>query len=434
MTTTLARLLDGRMPDPDGPGMLSVPIRHVVIAPTLAGGEADLVGRLGFGRRIGIVSDVRTRAVLAERIETALSPHHDLRMIVIEGEPHPDQDTVARVMAWVQGCDALIAVGSGTINDITKYAAFQAEMPFAVFGTAPSMNGYTSVSAAITVGGHKKSLPARTPIGVFLDLGVLARAPERLVRAGFGDSICRATAQVDWLMAHRLRGEPYRTAPYALLAEDEAGLIANPAALLTGDLVAMERLARTLILSGLGMTICGNSKPASQGEHLLSHYVEMMAMPDLPHALHGEQIAVTTLAMARLQARMINGPAPVLTATRPNALSLEAHFGSSIGASCWADFAGKRLNEAEAFEMTTRMRGLWPDLTSELRDCGRPAAEIEAALLALGAPTHPRDLGWPNGLTRDAMVHAREIRDRYTFLDLGGDAGLLDEQANAWVR
>ena len=65
--------------------------------------------------------------------------------------------------------DALIAVGSGTINDLCKYASALDRKPYVVFGTAPSMNGYTSVNAAITVGGLKKSLTAQAPAGAFLD-------------------------------------------------------------------------------------------------------------------------------------------------------------------------------------------------------------------------------------------------------------------------
>ena len=104
----------------------------------------------------------------------------------------------------------LIAVGSGTINDLCKYASALDGKPYAVFATAPSMNGYTSVNAAITVEGHKKSLPAQAAAGVFFDLEVLAAAPVRLIRAGLGDSVCRCTAQADWLLAHLLLGRPYR--------------------------------------------------------------------------------------------------------------------------------------------------------------------------------------------------------------------------------
>ena len=105
------------------------------------------------------------------------------------------------------------------------------------------MNGYTSVNAAITEHGHKKSLAAHAPQGAFFDLSVLAAAPPvRLIRSGLGDSLCRATSQADWLLAHLLFGKPYRELPYALLAADEPLLFENAADLVSGSIEVMENL------------------------------------------------------------------------------------------------------------------------------------------------------------------------------------------------
>src|SRR6202008_4909969 len=111
----------------------------------------------------------------------------------------------ARLRTATAGADALIAVGSGTINDLCKFVAARDGKPYAVFGTAPSMNGYTSANAAIIVAGLKASLPTRPPVGVFLALSVLAAAPARMIRSGLGDCLCRPTAQADWLLSHALR-------------------------------------------------------------------------------------------------------------------------------------------------------------------------------------------------------------------------------------
>src|SRR5207344_1377268 len=101
--------------------------------------------------------------------------------LMLEREPHADVETVAALRRACASADALVAVGSGTINDLCKCAAARDGKPYVVFATAPSMNGYTSMNAAITVDGHKKSLPAAAPLGVFIDLEVLAAAPARLI-------------------------------------------------------------------------------------------------------------------------------------------------------------------------------------------------------------------------------------------------------------
>ena len=336
---------------------------------------------------------------------------------------------MAAIRARTKDADALVAVGSGTINDLCKYAAFQDAKPYAVFGTAPSMNGYTSMSAAITEQGHKKSLPARPPQGVFLDLGVLAAAPVRMIRSGLGDSACRPTAQADWLLAHLLFGQAYREAPFFLLREDEDALLAKAAGLMAGDLSAMEILARTLVLSGLGMTLCGGSYPASQGEHLISHYIDMRGDPAWPASFHGEHIAVTTLTMARIQEAMLEGPAPSIAPGRIGPADFERHYGAALGASCWSVFAKKSLNPDAAAALQGRLARDWPEIRRRVGAVLRPSAEIEGALLKAGAPTRPADIHVPEGFYREAVVHAREIRDRYGFLDLAADSGQLQALA-----
>src|SRR5581483_253051 len=228
---TLRALLAGRCPDPDGPGMLAVPTRSVVIAPGLARDAGSLVGALGLGRRLAVVSDAITHEVLGAAIARAVASIAEVILAVLPAGVHGDAAAVEDVRGATRRADGLIAVGSGTLNDLCKYAAALDRKPYAVFGTAPSMNGYTSVSAAITMDGLKRSLPAVAACGVFLDVDVLARAPLRLIRAGLGDSLCRPTAQADWLLAHLLHDHPYREAPFALLAGEEDALLEAPGAL-----------------------------------------------------------------------------------------------------------------------------------------------------------------------------------------------------------
>lgn len=423
---TIRRLIEGTLADPDGGPDLSVPVRAVVIADTLAGDERDLVASLDLGARLALVSDANTHEVLGARIAKALSGLASLDSLVLPGRPRADAATAERIRRASAQADALIAVGSGTINDLCKHAAALDDKPYAVFGTAPSMNGYTSVNAAITVGGHKKSLAARAPAGVFLDLRVLAAAPPRMIRSGLGDSLCRPTAQADWLLASALRGETYREAPFALLAEDEDALFAAGDALLNEDLDAMKRLARTLVLSGFGMTICGGSMPASQGEHLIGHYAEMRADPAWLESFHGEQIGVATLTMARLQEAMLEAEPPELIGNDPDEAAVLEHFGPEIGAACWREFESKRLSGEGLAEANERLRTGWESLTFRIGRCRRASAELERALAKAGAPTAPGHLGWPKRFYRDAVSHAREIRNRYTFLDLAAQAGRLE--------
>jgi glycerol-1-phosphate dehydrogenase [NAD(P)+] len=420
----LQALLRGDWIDPDSGSATGIGIAAIAIEADLRGQEAERVAALGLGARLAVVSDATTHAVMGARVERALASIARVDSLVLPREPHADAATVAAVRERSAAADALVAVGSGTINDLAKFAAARDRKPYAVFATAPSMNGYTSANAAITVDGHKKTLPAALARGVFVDLDVLSAAPPRMIRAGLGDSLCRATAQADWLLSHHLHGTRYRRAPFALLANDEPALFEAPEALLAGDHEAMRALARTLVLSGIGMTLCGGSYPASQGEHLISHYLDMRA-DDGVARLHGEQVAVATITMARLQEAMLDAPAPALHATRADASTLAAHFGDEVGQACWREFSAKRQDEAGAAAMTARLADVWEALKRDIGAVRVPSATLERVMARAGGPVDPADLGLDATLYADAVRHARFLRDRYTFLDLADDAGRL---------
>lgn len=427
---SLRDLLAGRYRDPETGQLLGVPVRSLVIEPSLRDREAELIAALDFGPRLAVIGDDDTFAALGDRVVRALRSRFTVQRVSLGRAPHADDATLERLLATVEpDLDAVVAVGSGTINDLCKLVAKTRGCPQAVFATAPSMNGYTSVSASITERGLKRSIRAETPRGVFFDLQVLASAPPRLIHAGLGDSLCRPTAQADWLLAHELLGQPYREAPFALLAADEQVLLAAPQALVRGDLEVMRSLARTLALSGFGMTLCGGSYPASQGEHLLCHYVDMLGLATTA-TFHGEQIGVATLAMARLQRQLLDAERPPpLAASTFSEESLRGHLGPALGASCWQEVRAKHFGAERAAELAERLAARWSVVRQRIAAVHRPAEQLAAALLATGAPTTPRELGWSPETFTTAVLRAREIRDRYTFLDLAADSGLWRSQS-----
>jgi len=421
MTDAIAALIRGAWADPDTGDAIAVPIRSIVVEDTLKDCEKALIDAQGFGPRLAVVCDPATRAALGARVQHAL----DADCVLLDARPHADVATVDRVREATAACDALIAVGSGTINDLCKYAAARDGKPYAAFATAPSMNGYTSVNAAITVDGHKHTLPAAAPRAVFVDLAVLARAPSRMIRAGIGDSICRSTAQLDWKLSHLLLGTRYREAPFALLAPDEPAWLDAPEAVVGGDLQAMRALVRTLLLSGLGMTICGGSHPASQGEHLVSHYIDMFAPATRGDYLHGEQVAVATLAVARLQERMLEAGAPRILPSEESERASKARFGAEIGRSCWEQFACKAWSTEQSAALTRRIAEAWDALRRQAARIALPSARIDDVLRRAGAPRTPSDIGIDDAFFARALREARLLRDRYTFLDLAADARCL---------
>jgi glycerol-1-phosphate dehydrogenase [NAD(P)+] len=99
-----------------------------------------------------------------------------------------------------------------------------------------------------------------------------------------------------------------------------------------------------------------------------------------------------------------------------------------VGRECWQDIQSKLTDDERAVRLNERLQAIWPSLKSEIAAVRRPAAQVEAALAKVEAPRQYSTIGLSRAIFRDAILHAREIRNRYTFLDLAADSGLLEPE------
>ena len=393
----------------------------------LAGREAGLVAGRALGRRLAVVADRATHAAMGARVVAALEPLGPTDTVVLE-HPHADMAAVRDLAERLRDADGVVAVGSGTVNDLCKYVTGLDGRRYCVFATAASMNGYTSTTASITLdSGLKVSLPSHAPSGCFVDLAVSAAAPAHLAAAGFADCLVRSVAQVDWWMSHRLLGSAYSETPYALQKADEAELNRRAAGLPRGDPAAHGYLHRVLTLCGLGISFTGMSNHGSMGEHQISHYIDCFAGSRHPGTLRGQQVGGASLTMARLQQRMLAEPRPpAILPTRIDPDGMTRRMGPDVAAQCLAEFRAKAFDAAGAERFNARLAALWPALREELARFVIPVDEMRRLLAAAGGPLTAGDLGLDPGFYRDAVVHCREMRNRFSFLDIAADAGTLD--------
>jgi glycerol-1-phosphate dehydrogenase [NAD(P)+] len=422
-------VVKGRWADPATGRPAKVPFETIFLAESLDGGDADMVAPLKLGKRLAVVSDVNTQEALGRRVAKSLKALGTIDEVVMPGDIECNEPTIADIRERTRHADAVVAVGSGTLSDSCKYATFLDGRPFATFGTAASMNGYAASTASVTLAnGYKTSLPAHAPRGIFLDLKVSAAAPAWLSGAGLGDSLCRPTAQIDWWASHRLFGTFYSATPYALQIAEEAPTIAAAEGIGKHDLEAIGSLQRLLTLAGLGVCFTNVSNHGSMGEHQVSHWIDMFAGPAHPGTTHGQQVGVASLAMARLQNEILSDAKP--PRVKATVISQEAfigRYGTDLGMICYTEARKKALDDAGAAAFNEKLAGLWPELRAELHAFALPVADMEAALKKAGAPTTATEMGLPRKLWYDAMKYARDVRNRWSFLDLADDAGLLDD-------
>ncbi len=433
-TALIDDIVAGRWRNPVTRELEQVPYEQVVIQDSLAGAEADLVLDLGLPPPYAVVTDGKTLEALGQRVVEALRPRAEVASVSMKA-PHADLATAAKLRDATKGARSLVAVGSGTINDLCKHVTAEDGRPYCVFATAATMNGYTSTTASMTLdSGLKVSLPAHAPTGFFVDLAVSAEAPAFLAAAGFGDCLCRSVAQIDWWMSHRLRGTHYDEVPYLIQAEDERKLNARAHRLPRRDIEATAYLYRVLTLCGLGVSFTGISNHGSMGEHQIAHYIDCFAGHRHPGTLHGQQVGVASLTMARVQQHFLASETPpVVQATRIDENDMRRRMGAEIAGQCLAEYRKKAFDEGSAAAFNARLEAEWPTLRKELLQFSIPVAEMEAMLAAAGGPACAKDLGLSVDFYREAVRHAHEMRNRFSFADIACDSGLLDDMAGAEV-
>ena len=425
----ISEVVAGRWKDPATNKAASVPFETIRIEESLDGGEADVLAPLKLGKRLAVVSDVNTNEAMGRRVAKHLRPLGTIDELVLPGNLHCDEAAIAMVQDKTRHADAIVAVGSGALSDTCKYASFKDGRKFATFGTAASMNGYAASTASVTLAnGYKTSLAAHAPRGIFLDLKVSASAPHWLSAAGLGDSLCRPTAQVEWWASHRLFDTFYSGIPYTLIGSNEETMIKHAAGLAKHDVAANGHLHRVLTLCGLGVCFTGVSHHGSMGEHQVSHWIDMFAGSAHPGTTHGQQVGVASLAIARLHHQLLGlDRPPLIKATHISETEFVARYGLDVGRMCYAEAKKKSFDRAGAEAFNRKLADLWPELQHELRPMLMDPAVMKATIAAAGGPTTATELGLPRKLWRDAMKFARDVRNRWSFLDLADDAGLLDD-------
>lgn len=410
------------------------PVRRIEIADTIEGREAELAESVGIGGKVALVSDPDTWDALGSRVAKALTGSGlQLDEVLLERKPHATISAAESLAERLALADCAVAVGSGTVNDLTKFVTAKNNRKYCVFGTAPSMDGYASQTASMGLAsGLKVSLPAHAPEGVFLDLSVLAAAPAHMAAAGFGDCLCTSVARIDWWMSHRLLGSPFWFEPYLAAAPDDGIIDANADGIGKRDHAAIGYLTRALVLSGLGVNFTGVSNHGSMGEHQISHYIDCFAGERHPGTLHGQQVGLATLTMGRIQQWFLSQETPPeVRPTEINTQDMARRMGPAVAAQCEIEYRQKAFDANGAAKLNERLQQIWPKLRMECLALVDDVEGMKARLAAAGGGTTAIDLGISTDFYREAVRHAHEMRNRFSFADLACDAGLLDDFATA---
>jgi glycerol-1-phosphate dehydrogenase [NAD(P)+] len=388
-----------------------------------------------------VVADTTTWEVAGRRVDAALRAAGGsvLPPIVLPLPLYADYERVGEVEAALADADAVpVAVGSGTVNDLTKLAAHRLGRPYMVVATAASMDGYAAFGASITRDGFKQTMPCTAPVAVVADLEVVAAAPTPLTAAGYGDLIGKVPAGADWLLADALELEPIDAAAWAMVQHPLRASLNAPERLRDHDQDATGAFFLGLVMSGLAMQATQSSRPASGAEHLISHLWEMTGLTYQGQPLsHGTKVGIGTVLVSLLYERLLlRDLSRVDSDARVAALASAAEIERCVRASLPAgEIADRAVVESlaklpTADQLRARLQLLherWPRLRERIREQLLPADALRGMLGTLGAAATPAQIGVSAGKLRSDLLSARLIRRRYTVLDLASELGLLDD-------
>jgi glycerol-1-phosphate dehydrogenase [NAD(P)+] len=418
--------------------------REVIIDFDAHQGLPELMSKLGLKGRALIIADENTYDVLGQEVSAVLSKAAGQEAATQVLKPadgkklHADIEQIERLDSEAGSIDICLGAGSGTINDIAKHFAHTRSIPYISVPTAPSMNGYTSSIAALTVNRLKRTLPSTGALAVVADLNTLCAAPMEMVRAGVGDSISKPVANADWKLAQLIKGEYFCRVPFEIVTESESRLINSAKAIARRDPEAITNLTETLIYSGLSMAAAGTSSPASGGEHLISHALDMRAeIEGREPALHGLQVGVTTLVTSELYQKIL-GLSPdyieqiaseVRLSSQKDEIEQIRSYWGDLSAEVEQEFLKKHTSQPRKREELTQIARHWDDIVEQTSKFLRPLSELKQVLQAAGGAVSYDELGISREQFIAATLNARYIRARYTILDLAADIGLLDQFA-----
>jgi glycerol-1-phosphate dehydrogenase [NAD(P)+] len=397
--------------------------------------------QFGSSRAAMVVADPRTFAAAGEAVQAAfvaVGQAIEVPFLYVDRGLYAEEGYVHELERWLQQHDVIpIAVGSGTINDLTKLAAHRAARPYLAVATAASMDGYTAFGASIMFNGSKQTLDCPAPAAVVADLEVIAAAPGELTAAGYADLLAKLTAGADWIIADALGVEPIDRVAWDLVQGSLMESLGKPALVARGDIGAIGRLTRGLMRGGFAMQWAKSSRPASGAEHQFSHLWDMQHHTHEGRTpSHGFQVAIGTLAVARLYECLLAMRLEELDVERavaawPSGEQWEARIVELLGEGELAgkarvEMAAKAVEPPALRERLTRLRAVWPELRERLRRHLLPAARLAEMLGAAGAPTCGGEIGISQERLLASFRQAHLIRRRFTVLDLAMQAGVFE--------
>jgi len=286
-----------------------------------AGASEKVAEILKAYNRIFMVADENTYEVAGKRVEELLKNAGKFsHKFILSNPAHPTDANVGRILieagidrevydinAMSDLPDYILAVGSGSVNDICRMVSYRLGLPYGVVGTAPSMDGYASVVAPLLVGKTKTVYQCSIARHIIIDTAICKDAPYELLTAGVGDMVGKYIAILDWELSAMHTGEYYCEKIANMVLDVTSKCIDEAYTLSERKADSIEKIVNGLITSGMGIAYSGSSRPASGTEHMIGQTWEIMDLESGKELqLHGHDVGAATFVAISMYKKLYN--------------------------------------------------------------------------------------------------------------------------------
>jgi len=270
--------------------------RLIEIGEKNIGDFGRFVNSLNKSKRISLISGTNVTKIIQKKIEGSLKSNKIKFVWHMSGNNTITAINTIQKDVKKDQSDLIVGIGGGRSVDTAKMIAYNLDKPFVSVPTAASHDGMASPFVSI-VGDKPHSIVASAPLGVFVDIDIIRKAPAKLLASGCGDLIANIIAVKDWQLGHEKTGEYYGRYS-ANLALMSAKIVMENSSYYAKNGLDVRVIVEALISAGVASCIAGSSRPCSGAEHLFSHALDKIAPG---RGLHGEKCGIGSIMMAKLQ-------------------------------------------------------------------------------------------------------------------------------------
>ena len=389
-------------------------IKHIIIGKDA---NSKLGALLGDYKKILLVADTNTYATCGDIIKAQIGDKLESVLIYErDGLLIPNEEAVAEMQAKLTAqTDLIVGIGSGVIQDTCKYVSHKAKLPYAIVATAPSMDGYASVGAAMIMGGMKVTYSAHVPEIIIGDIDVLKDAPMEMIKSGYGDILGKYSCLNDWKLARIVRDEYFCPYVYDLTMDMLVKTRDLGAKLLARDPEAIGTLMEAIIGVGVAMAFVGNSRPASGSEHHLSHYFEIVGiLRGEDYFMHGTDVVYSSVYTQQIREKLLAIDVPEAN-TPLKREAWEENIRRIYGSIADSVIA---LQEKMGWYKEDRFpvySAKWAEIKEVLAEAPS-VEEMKGYIASIGLDVAEFDALYGEKKIADALIFAKDLKDRYSVL------------------